>query len=589
MRCSSLVGFVLSCSVLMLPSVPLRAAEAQSALDYEITLQVPAAQRKLLEDNLDLYRWRGSGRMSEEQLQRLVRLAPEQIAAFLATEGFYSPQTSAVVRQQNGKWKVALVADPGEPARVTAYEIHVTGAFNDETAENRQRLSNMRSTWSLLPGAVFRQDSWEAAKRNALTALLLERYPAARIGDSRATVDPENRSVELQVTIDSGPAFTFGALEIEGLRRYPESIVRRLSPIVPGAPYAQGKLLDLQSRLQDSPYFESAAVSVDKDPAQPVGMPVRVEVREKPSKKVGFGVGMSTDTGARTQVDYQDLNFLDRAWRLGSAFKLEQKRQSWTGDLQFPRSEAGHRDSLNALVERTDIAGEISRKFSFGAKRSFLHGKTETSYGLRYLTERQDIGGAVSTRSSTLSPSASWTYRDLDNLLYPTRGFLLNLQADVAARALLSDQDFLRGYGRAVYFHALGKRDQLILRGELGVVAARSRHDIPSDYLFRTGGDQTLRGYAYQSVGVADGSAVVGGRYLATAGAEYVHWLDNQWGAALFVDAGNAVDALRDLKPLYGYGAGARWKSPVGPLNLDIAYGQKTRQLRLHFSVGFSF
>lgn len=589
-KLSVVAGFIFALGLAMsTPGPGARADEVPYILDYTITLQVPESQRKLLEENLDLYRWRGSGRMNEVQLRRLVRLAPEQIGTFLATEGFYSPEIKANINQETGKWVVGLVVDPGETVQVTKVDIQVTGAFIDNAAQNAARLGKIRADWDLLPGMVFRQDAWETAKRNALKHLLLDRYPAARVAQSRATVNPEAQSVELLLVLDSGPEFSFGSLEVQGLRRYPESIVRRLNPIAAGEPYAQRKLLDFQARLQDSPYFESASVSVDKSSAQPVGMPVRVEVKEKPSQKVGFGVGASTNTGARVQVDYQDLNFLDRAWRLGSTFKLEQKRQSWAGDLQFPLTEAGHRDSVDALLESTDIEGESTRKFSFGAARSFVHGKTETRYGLRFLTEQQDIEGSSSSRNDTLSPSVSWTIRNLDNLLYPTRGFLLNLQADVAARALLSDQDFVRTYGRAVYFYPLGVRDQLILRGELGVVAAKSRFGIPSDFLFRTGGDQSLRGYAYQSIGVTQGSAIVGGRYLALASAEYVHWLDAQWGAAVFVDAGNAADSLHALDPIYGYGAGARWKSPVGPLNLDIAYGQETRRLRLHFSVGFSF
>lgn len=468
-------------------------------------------------------------------------------------------------------------------------DIQVSGPFQNGSAENAARLASMRSSWSLFPGAIFRQDDWDAAKRGALTALLLEGYPRASVADSRATVNPETKSVELRVVLDSGPAFTFGALDIKGLNRYPASLVERMNPIVPGAPYTQAKLLLLQSRLQDSPYFSAAAVSVDKDTAHPNGMPIRVEIIENPSKKLGFGIGMSTDTGARGQMDYRDLNFLGQAWRLGGLIKLEQKQQSFGGDLQRPVSSEGHRDSISTQLERTDIEGEVAQKLSLGAKRNFVHGRTETTWGLRYITERQDISGASSTRNAALGPSWSWTLRDVNHLLYPTQGYLLNLQADAATRALLSDQDFLRAYGRVVYFQPLGERDQLILHGELGIVAARSRSGIPSDYLFRTGGDQTVRGYAYQGLGVTEGSAIVGGRYLAVASAEYVHWLTAQWGAAAFVDAGNAADSLRDMAPVLGYGLGARWKSPVGPLNLDVAYGQKTQALRLHFSVGFSF
>lgn len=577
------------CLVWFTPGLVAAASDESEPVAYDITLQVPFEQRKMLEDHLDLYRWRGNERMTEVQLRRLVRLAPQQISEFLATEGFYSPGIEATIEQKDGGWEVRLVVVPGKSTRVTGVDLQVSGPFNDGSAHSDERLASMRAAWSLSAGEVFRQDDWEAAKRNALRALLLDRYPTASIAQSRATVNPETRGVDLQLVLDSGPAFAFGALEIKGLRRYPASLVERINPITVGEPYTQAKLLELQSRLQDSPYFASAVVSVDNDPAQPAGMPVRVEVSENPSRKLGFGIGMSTDTGMRGQIDYRELNFLDRAWRVGGLLKLEQKRQSLGGDLQLPPTEQGYRDSITALVERTDIAGQVVSKLSVGAKRAIAHGPAETTYGLRYLTERQDIEGAAGARSATLSPSISWTLRQVDDMLYPSRGYLVNLQADMAARALLSDQNLLRAYARAVYFHPIGKRDQLILRGELGLVVARSRTGIPSDFLFRTGGDQTIRGYAYQSLGVEEGSAIVGGRHLGVVSAEYVHWLTPRWGAATFVDGGYAADTLKDLKPVYGYGAGVRWRSPVGPLNLDVAYGQTSRQLRLHLSVGFSF
>jgi translocation and assembly module TamA len=98
-----------------------------------------------------------------------------------------------------------------------------------------------------------------------------------------------------------------------------------------------------------------------------------------------------------------------------------------------------------------------------------------------------------------------------------------------------------------------------------------------------------VRGYAYQSLGVENGDAIVGGRYLGVASAEYVHWLSEKWGAAAFYDVGTAADDLRDFKPVHGYGAGARWKSPIGLLNLDLAYGREVGKLRVHFSVGIPF
>jgi translocation and assembly module TamA len=558
-------------------------------LDYAIELQVPQSQRALLEDNLDLYHWKGSERMDETQLRRLLSRAPDQIREFLATEGFYSPKIATDLEQRNGKWVVKLEVDPGEPVRVTDIELRVTGAFEDGSDESRARLQKMREDWSLRRGDIFRHADWEAAKRGALKALLLDRYPAASITESRATVDPDKWTVTLEITLDSGPAFTLGALEIEGLERYPASIVERLNPIKPGEPYSQAKLLELQSRLQDSSYFSSASVTVETDPAKPERVPVRVVVTEAKSKKLGFGIGMSTDKGPRGQIVYRDYNFLDRAWRLSGTLKVEGKEQSLGGELQFPLTEEGYRESLTALLERTDIEGEVTRKFVLGAKRSRLRGKNETIYGIRYFLEQQDIQGAPGDSLSALVPSWSWIRRDVDNLLFPTRGYLINFQADGAAKALLSDQDFVRGYARGVYFYPFSPRDQLIARGEFGLVWAESRDGIPSDFLFRAGGDQSVRGYAYEILGVKEGDAIVGGRWLTTASLEYVHWLYPKWGAAAFFDTGDAADNFNDLKLVQGYGLGARWKSPVGPINLDVAYGRETEEVRLHFSVGFSF
>lgn len=580
-----LIGALLAAGV---PGVSRGAQESPVGAAYDIVLEVPPDQRKLLENHLDLYRWRDGARMTEVQVQRLVRQAPEQIRQFLATEGFFSPRVEASLEQAGDKRTVRLLAEPGEPVRVANIDLRVNGPFADDSADNRERLERMRADWRLRPGIVFRQDDWEAAKREAVKALLLDRYPSATIAESQATVDPASKRVDLRVVLDSGPAYSLAELKISGLKRYPASIIERLNPIRGGASYNQAQLLELQSRLQDSPYFASASVTVDTDPAHPLETPVHVEVVENPSRRLGFGIGVSTDTGLRGQIDYRDINFLDRAWRLGGALKLDQKRQSFSGDLQFPRSEAGHLDSITAKTEHAEVAGETTRTQALGFKRSLAHGGTEASFGLRYLTENQ-TAGTIASRQAALSPFYAVKLRHVDQLLYPTRGYLAEMQADVASRAILSDQDFLRGHLRAIYFLPLGEDSQLILRGELGAVAARSRDGIPSEFLFRAGGDQTVRGYAYQSLGVAQGGAVVGGRYLAVASAELVHWLTPTWGGAAFIDAGNAGDSRHDLNPVYGYGAGVRWRSPVGPLSVDVAYGQEVRKWRLHFSVGFSF
>ena len=129
----------------------------------------------------------------------------------------------------------------------------------------------------------------------------------------------------------------------------------------------------------------------------------------------------------------------------------------------------------------------------------------------------------------------------------------------------------------------------LLIRGEVGTVFADTRAGIPSTFLFRTGGDTTVRGYAFESIGVREGDAIVGGRYLAVASVEATHWVGPNWGVAVFVDAGDAWDERGAFDPALGYGIGGRVRTPIGPIRADLAYGQRQHQLRLHFSIGYTF
>jgi len=151
----------------------------------------------------------------------------------------------------------------------------------------------------------------------------------------------------------------------------------------------------------------------------------------------------------------------------------------------------------------------------------------------------------------------------------------------------LSDGRFLQSHLKTQAYYPITDSTHLIARAEIGMV--NGKNGAPEAYLFRAGGDQSVRGYAFQSLGIKEGDAIVGAKYLATGSVEVVQWLTKQWGAAAFIDFGNAANRVQDLKPVYGYGLGARWKSPLGPIGADIAYGQATHEYRLHFNIGVAF
>jgi translocation and assembly module TamA len=223
------------------------------------------------------------------------------------------------------------------------------------------------------------------------------------------------------------------------------------------------------------------------------------------------------------------------------------------------------------------------------ARRAWGSPLLERNLTLEYLSEQRTTDLRPDRRSQSLPLTFSWTKRALDNLLQPTRGYVLNAQLGGALLPILTDERFIRASTRFINYRPMGPSGTLVLRADAGALASKQKLGVPETFLFRAGGDQSVRGYGYQELGVREGEAIVGGRYLLTGSAEYQYWFRPPWGVAFFVDAGNAADKVKDLKPKMGVGVGARWRSPVGPINVDVAYGQAVKKARLHFSLGFTF
>jgi translocation and assembly module TamA len=583
-------------------------AEAKTGLHYNVRIDAPRNLRELLENNLDLMRWRGNARMDIEQLQRLVRLAPEQVKTLIATEGYYTPQVSAGLDTSGATPVVRVIVETGPAVEVGDVDIELRGfASVDKGTAAPLDAAALRQRWTLPKGARFRTADWESAKRGLLRQVTQTRFPRAQLLDSSATVDPDSHRATLKVVLDSGPEVRLGALKIEGLKRYPASIITNLNRIRPGDEYSEATLQALQGQLQETGYFSGVEVSADMSsvlneqigdlnqgegpqqaaPTGPTTLPVLVRVTENKRKNLSLGVGFSTNTGARTQANYDDLYVFGK--RMKSSVLYEQKRQSARTDFYWPTTSNGYSNSLGGGFKREDLEGQITRTTDITAKRAWGSPTLERSLTLAALTEQITIDELPSTRVKSLPLTFSITKRSLDSLVQPTRGYVANAQLGGALLPILTDEKFLRLYLHGVGYKPLGPSGTLIVRGEFGAVGSGNKDGVPSTFLFRAGGDQSVRGYAYQELGVPVGTAITGARYLFTASAEYDWWFKPPYGAAIFYDAGNAADNFSDLKPKVGYGVGARWRSPVGPLAVDVAYGKAVKKVRLHFSLGFTF
>ncbi len=375
---------------------------------------------------------------------------------------------------------------------------------------------------------------------------------------------------------------------MQGLKKYTPELVQQFATVHTGDLYSERVLDDYARRLLASGYFASVQASIDPDPAQADDAKVTLSVIEAPTHRLEFGAGYSTDTQYQASASYSDVDIDGHGLQFFTSLRIESKVQQLDARLVRPPAPGGWIDTYAAGVQRTDIEDLVTRTAAITARRRAIDERRTPAFGIGFYVNEQTPFGFPTESSHALYVDGEYTWRNVDNLLDPKKGWMANVQLGVGPPGV-STEKFGRVIGKAIAWWPFSRSDDLSLRAEAGAVIAQSRVGIPSTFLFRTGGDTTVRGYAFESLGVKQGSAIVGGRYYAVASAEVVHWIDASWGIAAFVDAGNATDTASQLDPVVGYGVGARLRTPIGPFRLDIAYGQEAKSVRVHFSVGLSF
>ncbi|MGH8850348.1 MAG: autotransporter assembly complex protein TamA [Casimicrobiaceae bacterium] len=565
---------------------PALAAEAEVA--YRVEVVAPAPVKGAVERSLDLVRWQSYAEITPEFFDLLIADARSQARDAAAAQGYFSAKVTSDIDRSTTPATVRLRVEPGEPTTVASVDVRVSGPAALDVPGGSSLIAHLQADWALPKGAVFRQADWAAAKTAAVQALAADRYAAATLVQSRADVDPDTHTAALTVSIDSGPPFRFGTLDIKGLRKYNESVVRNLVTFAPGDPYTAEALEIFLRRLNGSGYFASAQATIDADPAHAAAAPVHLRLIEAPEKKVSTGVGFSTDTLYRAQLSYDNANIDHEGLRFHADLDAEAKLQSATVRVTLPPRVPRYSDTYAANIAHTDISGLRTDELSAGWKRRTASERDQVIYAVTFYASQQMATDAESANAHALLFEIGRTWRNVDNPLSPNRGYVLNAQIGAAPPGV-STAALGRGILQFAAWIPIGVRTQLLFKAEGGAVAAGSSREVPIQLLFRTGGDTTVRGYAFESLGPRLGDATVGGRYYALGSAEIVRWISDTWGVATFVDAGNAADRASDLKPVYGYGVGARLRTPIGPFRLDVAYGEATRSVRVHLSVGLSF
>jgi translocation and assembly module TamA len=524
--------------------------------------------------------------ISASQAQRLFAQAESQAAEALQPYGYYHARVQSELKagERPGDYDAFLRIAVGDPVIVTEVRVEIDGSA--------QELPTVRETVEAFHpkrGERLDHGAYEGSKSAIATALQANGYFDAKLLRHKVEVTAAANTATINLAWDSGARYRYGEVRFPETQLSPK-LLPRYVPWQPNDYYSTDQLLQLQQRLVDADYF--SAVSVQPDLEHAANGVVPIDTLLIPAKRTIYTAGahVSTDSGPGVRLGMERRWLNDRGHKIGGEVEYSQRLQAVSTFYRIPRPgqrnrnynfAAGYRD------EETDSSRSRMARISASEILDQWHGYTRT-LGLQYLNG--DFTIAKEQRSSSLLfAEGMLTRKRADDLLFPSRGISLTYALRLAGEGLLSNTSLAQVQADAKWIRPAGNRSRAILRGSLGAMVVDNFDALPPELRFFAGGDRSIRGFDYQQLGETNATGgVIGGKYLTVASAEYEHYFLPKWGAAVFVDAGDAYSSHFDAN--VGAGIGLRWRSPVGIVRLDVAVPVKTdadgNGLRVHILIG---
>lgn len=545
--------------------------------------------KSMLEEYLPLITQQQDEELDKEQVGFLAEETPDNVKTMLKTKGYFNGNVNV---QDNGS-SYTVAVNPGPRTKIDNVSVAILGDIlsDNNLAEYYQKAM---ANWQQPVGEYFDQDGWSGSKTSVLSAVTRKKYPLAKLSNSQATVNPNNNTADLNVTVESNRPIYFGDFEITGTRRYPENVVAGLARFKPGAPYDLDLLLDFQQALEQNGHYSGASVQADFDRLQGDRVPVKVNVTEVKRHKLETGIRYDSEYGLGGRIGYDYYNLFNKGYIGSVVWDMDKYETTLAAGISQPRNSEGKYWTTNTSYNRSTTQNLEKRALTSGIWRVRDRNGIESRLGIEFITEDRkvpdtnyDLG-----RSHATMLTASWKRQNIETELRPENGYYLDGKIGATLGNFLSSTAMARATARAGYFYTPEnkKLGTFIVRGQAGYVYAREGEDVPSSLMFRTGGASSVRGYELDSIGLAGpNNSVLPDRALLVGSLEYQFPITKSVSGAVFHDVGDAAGNFKRMSMKHGTGLGVRWFSPVAPFSFDIAYGHQDKKLRWHISLGTRF
>ncbi len=530
--------------------------------------------------------------VSPAQIRRLHARAPEQLRRALEPYGYYAAEVDSELTQDPKTWQVTYRVHPGEPVRVTRVSLQLEGP-----ARELRDVRRAVRAFGLKPGDRFDHATYEAGKAAIQSALLSNGFFDAEARVHRVALSRAARSAEIDLRWEPGVRYAMGEARFEGSQFRP-GFLQRYVPWRAGDPYSQERLLTLQRRLSETEFFAVVDVIPDIDAAADGVVPLRVLLVPAKRDVYSGGVFFGTDTGAGVRGGFQRRWLNDRGHSLQIGTSLAQRLSTLQALYRVPLAGADQRvNNFGLNLRDEDTVSTQSRTIGLVAAQSREWRGWNATGGLHVLGGDFTVAGRKD-RSTLVYPEISFSRKQADDVAFVRRGYALTVVGRVAANAALSDTDLVQVRADGQWIHGWGRRQRVVARATVGTSWVSDFEQLPPELRFFAGGDRSIRGYPFQGVGprvpfdpnapLSAESRILGGEHLVAAGVDYEYYFTRRWGAAVFVDAGDAFSGS-DFTLRKSVGVGVRWRSPVGMVRFDVGHAlgdSEASAFEIHLTIG---
>lgn len=495
--------------------------------------------------------------------------------------GYYDAEFVSGGKIENGCWKLRLRITPGKPSKVFYQSISVVGEGSN--------LPVFKTLLKELPykiGDTLNHDLYTTFKTNLSEAAQARGFFDAEFVEHNIRVNPLVYQASVNLKLNTGKRYRYGEVTVDqGV--LDDKTIQNYLVLKSGEPYKTEDLLKQQQLLQESGYFKTINIEVLRDQASNAKVPVHISLSSVKRNAYKLRAGYGSDTGPRVIVE-MNRRFTGKG---GNQFKAlaqySEKEKKVSLNLLNPQKNPEN-DTLVYTIDWVDTTegSSDSQKTSIGGK---FTRKTENdwvqsaSLGLSYEVTDFTNSDDFDTNGTYLLLGVGLEKTKADNLLFPLNGWRLKYEADFGSKALLSDQDIFQFKASGKHIKSIRSGGRLLSRFDIGSTVVDGYSELPQSLRFYSGGQNTVRGYGFHDLGEIgevrntdtgelDKDINIGGKHLLNLSLEYQHPINDEWDAAVFIDAGNAFNRWDSYSMNIGVGIGVRWKSPIGPVRIDVGF-----------------